>query len=200
MSFSGNKVFEKIIYYTIILNLIAMVIESEPDLDSKLREFLYWFEVGSISIFSFEYIVRKKIQRQNKFITYTTHTPWVDSSVCDDRTPNIKAGGCKIGNPNKVFYKQAKNLRDLVDKLESLSDVDELAGVLFDTFVSKDIPFLNHNLDVDILHFKACPKSWIVAKKFFHTIAVCNLALVSHHGKPTAGPAAPRIIIVRAIC
>ena len=58
MSFSGNKVFEKIIYYTIILNLIAMVIESEPDLDSKLREFLYWFEVGSISIFSFEYIVR----------------------------------------------------------------------------------------------------------------------------------------------
>ena len=58
MSFSGNKGFEKIIYYTIILNLIAMVIESEPDLDSKLREFLYWFEVGSISIFSFEYIVR----------------------------------------------------------------------------------------------------------------------------------------------
>jgi|TARA_B110000238_G_scaffold162089_1_gene176294 voltage-gated potassium channel len=58
MSLSGNKIFEKLIYYTIILNLIAMVIESEPSLDPRLRVFLYWLEVVSILIFSVEYTIR----------------------------------------------------------------------------------------------------------------------------------------------
>jgi voltage-gated potassium channel len=53
-----NKLFEKIIYYTIILNLIAMVIESEPNLDSRILSFLENFEIISIVIFTVEYILR----------------------------------------------------------------------------------------------------------------------------------------------
>ena len=40
MKIVKNKLFEKIIYYAIILNLIAMVIESELNLDNKYWTFL----------------------------------------------------------------------------------------------------------------------------------------------------------------
>ena len=69
MKFTGNKIFEKFIYYTIILNLIAMVIESEPDLSNTLKDKLYIFEVISIIVFSIEYIIRtiESIRDKNKY-------------------------------------------------------------------------------------------------------------------------------------
>ena len=69
MKFTGNKIFEKFIYYTIILNLIAMVIESEPDLSNNLKDKLYIFEVVSIIVFSIEYIIRtiESIRDKNKY-------------------------------------------------------------------------------------------------------------------------------------
>ncbi len=61
--------FEKFIYYTIILNLIAMVIESEPDLSNNFKDKLYIFEVISIIIFSIEYFIRtiESIRDKNKY-------------------------------------------------------------------------------------------------------------------------------------
>ncbi len=61
-----NKLFEKIIYYTIILNLIAMVIESEPNLDQRFLVFLEYFEHLSILIFLLEYIIRTIDSYQKK--------------------------------------------------------------------------------------------------------------------------------------
>ena len=58
MKIVKNKLFEKIIYYAIILNLIAMVIESESNLDNKYWTFLENFELVSIVIFSIKYIIR----------------------------------------------------------------------------------------------------------------------------------------------
>ena len=69
MRFTGNKIFEKFIYYTIILNLIAMVIESEPDLGNNFKDKLYIFEVISIIVFSVEYFIRtiESIRHKNKY-------------------------------------------------------------------------------------------------------------------------------------
>ena len=58
MKLTGNKVFEKFIYYTILLNLIAMVIESEPSVSDEVRFYLEKFELFSIIIFSAEYVLR----------------------------------------------------------------------------------------------------------------------------------------------
>jgi hypothetical protein len=43
MKFTGNKLFEKTIYAIIVLNLVAMVVESEPNLDKGLVDFLAKF-------------------------------------------------------------------------------------------------------------------------------------------------------------
>ena len=53
-----SKPFEKFIFLLIVLNLIAMVIESEPHLSPSFQKFLTSFEVFSIIIFSIEYILR----------------------------------------------------------------------------------------------------------------------------------------------
>lgn len=58
MKLIGNKIFEKFIYYTIILNLAAMVIESEPSVNDDIRYYLNFFEIFSIIIFSIEYLIR----------------------------------------------------------------------------------------------------------------------------------------------
>ena len=44
----GSKVFEKSIFILIVLNLIAMVIESEQNLRPAFQEFLSVFEIFSI--------------------------------------------------------------------------------------------------------------------------------------------------------
>lgn len=51
-------VFDKFIYILIVLNLISMVAESEPDLTIEVRKVLSAFELFSIAIFSWEYIFR----------------------------------------------------------------------------------------------------------------------------------------------
>ena len=47
MKLTGNKVFEKFIYYTILLNLIAMVIESEPSVNDDFRFYLEKFQLSN---------------------------------------------------------------------------------------------------------------------------------------------------------
>jgi len=50
--------FDKFIYALIILNLISMVIESEPDLTEEIKTYFFYFEVFSITIFTLEYVIR----------------------------------------------------------------------------------------------------------------------------------------------
>ena len=59
-------IFDKFIYVLIILNLISMVIESEPNLSTNIRTYLLNFEVFSIAIFSFEYVYRSIVSFKNK--------------------------------------------------------------------------------------------------------------------------------------
>lgn len=53
-----KSLFEKLVFVTIVLNLIAMVIESEPNLAESTINFLSLFEAVSIILFSFEYLWR----------------------------------------------------------------------------------------------------------------------------------------------
>ena len=50
--------FDRCIYLLIILNLISMVIESEPDLTEETTTYFFYFEVFSITIFTLEYVIR----------------------------------------------------------------------------------------------------------------------------------------------
>ena len=61
--------FDKFIYALIILNLISMVIESEPDLTVNTKSYLFYFEVLSISIFTLEYLIRSwfSIKQKNNY-------------------------------------------------------------------------------------------------------------------------------------
>ena len=61
-----SKLFEKIIFLIIILNLLAMVIESEPNLSPQFQKFLSSFEIVSIIIFSIEYVLRTINSIRNK--------------------------------------------------------------------------------------------------------------------------------------
>jgi voltage-gated potassium channel len=73
MSIVNNSVFERGITVIIILNLVAMVLESEPSVSTDLKHFLVQFEYFSIAIFTIEYLLRtfhafkKKIQYNSTF-------------------------------------------------------------------------------------------------------------------------------------
>ena len=54
----GNKIFEKSIYAIIVVNLVAMVLESEPGKSDAYYNFFYQIELVSIVIFTVEYILR----------------------------------------------------------------------------------------------------------------------------------------------
>lgn len=58
--------FDKFIYALIVLNLISMVIGSEPDLTVDNKTYLFYFEVFSISIFSVEYLIRSWVSFKQK--------------------------------------------------------------------------------------------------------------------------------------
>ena len=58
--------FDKFIYALIVLNLISMVVESEPDLTVDYKNYLFYFEVFSISIFFLEYLIRSWIALKQK--------------------------------------------------------------------------------------------------------------------------------------
>lgn len=66
MKISISKSAEKVIYAVIVLNLVAMVVESEPDLPQQFRNYLGYFEIFSITLFSIEYIVRTFVSYRNK--------------------------------------------------------------------------------------------------------------------------------------
>ena len=61
----SKRFFERIIYIVIVLNLFAMILESEPNLNSKVRVILDWFESISIIIFTLEYIYRSILSFRN---------------------------------------------------------------------------------------------------------------------------------------
>lgn len=69
----------------------------------------------------------------------------------------IKKSPCKIGNPNKVFFKNADNLKDYIEKLNSkkISQKDhiKLFVTTLKAFKNQKM-FVNHNLDIKYLHFK----------------------------------------------
>lgn len=60
------KLFDKFIYVLIILNLLSMIVESEPYLDESLYDFLRVFERFSIAVFTIEYLLRTFIAFKNK--------------------------------------------------------------------------------------------------------------------------------------
>lgn len=60
------KLFDKFIYVLIILNLLSMIVESEPYLDEPIYDFLRVFERLSIAIFTLEYLLRTIIAFKNK--------------------------------------------------------------------------------------------------------------------------------------
>lgn len=65
----GSKPFEKSIFVLIVLNLIAMVIESEQGLSQSFKGVLSGFEVFSIIVFTIEYILRtiNAYREKNKY-------------------------------------------------------------------------------------------------------------------------------------
>lgn len=60
------RFFDKSIYTLIVLNLIAMVVQSEPNLGQATSNFLKGFEIFSIVIFTLEYLYRTYIAIKNK--------------------------------------------------------------------------------------------------------------------------------------
>lgn len=61
-----TKASERFIYVVIVLNLVAMVVESEPNLPKFIERYLGYFELFSIVLFSFEYIVRTAVSLKKK--------------------------------------------------------------------------------------------------------------------------------------
>ena len=53
-----NKYFIQFIYGLIILNVIALILESYQELQVEFRNIFYWFEVFSVIIFTIEYLFR----------------------------------------------------------------------------------------------------------------------------------------------
>jgi len=54
----ANLVFDYFIMSLILLNIIAVILETFPDIKSRYAGFLYYFEVFSVVIFSIEYLMR----------------------------------------------------------------------------------------------------------------------------------------------
>ncbi len=61
-----NKYFIKFIYALIVLNIVALILESYEELNSKYNQFFYFFEVFSVAIFTVEYLIRIWISDKTK--------------------------------------------------------------------------------------------------------------------------------------
>ncbi|KAG5185030.1 hypothetical protein JKP88DRAFT_289505 [Tribonema minus] len=76
--------------------------------------------------------------------------------LCEDVNPIIKASPCQVGSTQKVFFKKAKDLGDLIKQISrggiSRAEVTSLFQHLHRILGSS---FYNDNRDVRILHFKA---------------------------------------------
>ena len=61
-----NPYFIKFIYALITLNIIALILESYEELNSKYSSVFYFFEVFSVTIFSVEYFIRIWVSDKTK--------------------------------------------------------------------------------------------------------------------------------------
>ncbi len=61
-----NKYFIKFIYALIILNIVALILESYEELNVKYNSVFYIFEVFSVAIFTVEYIIRIWVSDKTK--------------------------------------------------------------------------------------------------------------------------------------
>lgn len=59
------RLFDKSIYTLIVLNLIAMIVQSEPNLDESAYTILGIFEKFSIAVFTVEYLIRTYLAFKN---------------------------------------------------------------------------------------------------------------------------------------
>lgn len=53
-----NLIFDYVIMALIMLNVVALILETIPDFGIPFRTYFYYFEFASVIIFSFEYILR----------------------------------------------------------------------------------------------------------------------------------------------
>ena len=78
-----------------------------------------------------------------------------DDIDCESATSTIKHR-CNVGTRTKVFFKSARNLLHYIEKLNagtvSRAAHNSLWDIILDTFRGN---FMNHNMDIDVLHFKA---------------------------------------------
>lgn len=61
-----NEYFIKFIYALIVLNVIALILESYEELNSKYSHIFYYFELFSVGIFTIEYFVRIWVSDKTK--------------------------------------------------------------------------------------------------------------------------------------
>jgi voltage-gated potassium channel len=54
----ASRIFDISIMSLIVLNVVAVMLETVPTLSSNTRTFLYRFEVFSVTVFTIEYILR----------------------------------------------------------------------------------------------------------------------------------------------
>jgi voltage-gated potassium channel len=63
---NNNKYFIQFIYALIILNIIALILESYKEVNDRFESVFYYFEVFSVIIFTIEYIIRIWVSDQSK--------------------------------------------------------------------------------------------------------------------------------------
>ena len=61
-----NKYFIKFIYTLIVLNIVALILESYEELNVQYSVFFYYFEVFSVVIFTIEYFIRIWVSDKTK--------------------------------------------------------------------------------------------------------------------------------------
>lgn len=62
----SNEYFIKFIYALIVLNVIALILESYEELSSKYSYIFYYFEIFSVVIFTIEYLIRIWVSDKSK--------------------------------------------------------------------------------------------------------------------------------------
>ncbi len=55
---SASRVFDIFLVFLITSNILAVILSTVKSIDTSLREFLWWFEVVSVVLFSIEYLLR----------------------------------------------------------------------------------------------------------------------------------------------
>ncbi|MEP5339192.1 MAG: ion transporter [Algibacter sp.] len=61
-----NEYFIKFIYTLIILNILALILESYEEINSKYSHLFYYFEIFSVAVFTVEYVIRIWVSDKTK--------------------------------------------------------------------------------------------------------------------------------------